>query len=519
MKKVAIALVALLAVTLGVSAEGNADQGKGKTRTLRLEIFDRGNVQPGVLENGPPAQWIQKAFGDPNNIKIEWVTVPRPKEVENLNLMMAAGDAPDLVFTYDAVLLASYANKGGLADLTALMEKAPTLKKFIGPDALAIGQFGGHQYAIPAKRQLAGISGTWIRKDWLDKLGLPIPKTRDEWLNAVRAFKEKDPGNVGDNLAPIGGPGIGMDVNLMYSFFTDLSERGRANWIGPASTRPGRDFSVPGSKEALRFANMLNDEGLLQKDWALWPKNDQLNFQAALSNGYVGTFTNNTAYPWFYNLMGAIEKNAPECVWVPIDPFTNAEGKTYKYVYNPIGIFNMVPASSKNADLVVKYLDWMADLPNLTKVMFGDVGVHYDLDKDGLIIPKKLSGDQVWEAGNILDRAIILNGRPYDSVDKAIKAQTAGWVSAKYPAQVFVDHYKMIEKDGVAPVRIENPPESLANMGVMLMDKAEEMIKKLVVCDPKDFDALYDKYLKEWMDMGAKKVKDDMLAAYDAEHK
>lgn len=509
MRKTAIVLVALLAASLACYA--------APQRTLRIEIFDRGNLQPGVLENGPPAQWIQKAFGDPNNVKIEWVLVPRAKEVEKLQLMMAAGDAPDLCFTYDAVLMASYANQGGLADLSKYVKDAKTLSGFVGKDALDYGVFDGKQYAIPGKRQLLGISGTWIRKDWLDKLGLPLPKTRDEWLKAVRLFKEKDPGNVGANLVPVGDAGLSW--NIMYSFYKPSTERDRSGWIGPSSTQACHDMAIPGTKEALKFGNMLNAEGLLPKDWAIWPKNDMLTLQGLVSNGYVGSFTNNLAYPWFYNLMPAIEKNAPGCVWAPIDPFANAEGKTPKFVYSPIGIFNMVPASSKNADLVVKYLDWLADLKNMTKIMFGDQGVHYDLDKDGLIIPRKLTGEQVWEAGNILDRVIILNGRPYDSIDKAIMAQTAAWVSDKYPAKVFLDHYKMVQKDGVPPVRIANPPDSLSKQGVMLMDKAGEMMKQLLSAKPAEFDAMYDRMLKEWSDMGGAQVKADMIAQYDKEHK
>ncbi|MDP3177868.1 MAG: extracellular solute-binding protein, partial [Spirochaetaceae bacterium] len=309
MKRIAFFVVAILVASLAFAAP---------QRILKLEIFDRGNMQPGVLEGGPPAQWIQKAFGDPNNVKIEWVLVPRPKEVEKLNLMMAAGDAPDLIFTYDAVLVANYANQGGLADLTKHMESAPTLSKFVGKDALAYGVFDGKQYAIPGKRQMLGISGTWIRKDWLDKLGLSVPKTRDEWLAAVKAFKEKDPGKVGANLMPIGDAGLSW--NIAYSFYKTSTERDRAAWVGPSSTRAFHDMAIPGTKEALKYGNMLHNAGLLPKDWALWPKNDMLNLQGAISNGYVGTFTNNLAYPWFYNLIPAIEKNAPECVWVPIDP-------------------------------------------------------------------------------------------------------------------------------------------------------------------------------------------------------
>jgi putative aldouronate transport system substrate-binding protein len=508
----------VLAVLLALSAVGAG----AAPRTLRLEIFDRGNVAAGVLDSGPPAKWIQQAFGDPNNIKIEWVLVPRGQEVAQLNVMMAAGNAADLSFTYDAVLVGSYVAQGGLADLTSFVNRATTLKNWTGKEALDYGTWGGKVYAIPGKRQVLGISGSWIRKDWLDKLGLAIPKTTDQWLAAVRAFRDKDPGKLGDKLVPIGGGfSGGPDLNIMYSFYKPATEREMAAWIGPTSTRPARDLAIPGAKDGLKFCNMLQNEGLIQKDWALWPKNDQVNFPAALVNGYVGAFENNAAFLHAYNHIPTLKKNAPEALYVPIDPFTNAVGKTSKYIYNPIGIFNIVPVFSKNADLVVKYLDWMAQIPNMTKIIYGNEGQHYSLNQDGIIIPKQLTGDAVWEAGNIMDRVIILNGRPYDTLEKVIKAQVLGWLplDERYTTATFMTHYTQLSKDGIAPVRIANPPESLSKLGPMLLDKAEEFIKRIIMAKPSEFDALYDSLLKEWLDMGARQVKEDMLKQYDAEHK
>lgn len=506
MKKGVFLALGLVLLATGLTAQ---------QRTLKIEIFDRGNTPAGWLENGPAAQWIQKEFGDPNKIKIEWVLVPRAKEVEKLNIMMAAGDAPDLAVTYDAVLVSSYVSKGGLQDLTPHLKSATNLTKYLGKDVLDWGVWDGKQFAIPGKRQITGISGTWIRKDWLDKLGMKVPTTTDEFLKAIRAFRDKDPGKIGANLVPYGA--AGGDLNLQYSMYKPSTERDRSGWIGPTSTRPGRDLSIPGTKEYLKLVNQLNAEGLLPKDWALWPKNDILNMQSLVSNGYVGAFTNNANYQWIYNLMPAIQKNSPEAVWVPIDPFVNAEGKTAKYVYSPFGIYAFVPKFSKNADLVVKYLDWMAVNKNLVKLIYGIEGQHYDV-ANGIVVPRKLAGDQAWEL-NIFDRAYILNGRPYEDLQTVIKAQYLPWLDEKYTAQTFIDHNKYISKDGVPPVRLANPPDSLDKQGPMLLDKAEELIKKIVVVPPAEFDRTYEAALKEWLDLGARKVKEDMIKQYDLEHK
>jgi hypothetical protein len=125
----------------------------------------------------------------------------------------------------------------------------------------------------------------------------------------------------------------------------------------------------------------------------------------------------------------------------------------------------------------------------------------------------------VWEAGNVFDRVIILNGRPYDSVEKAIRMQIGSFTDEKYPMATFLQHFNYIQKDGVPPTRLANPPDSLSKLGPMLLDKAEELAKVIFMAKPADFDATFDASLKEWLDMGAAQVKADMLKEYDLEHK
>ena len=44
-------------------------------------------------------------------------------------------------------------------------------------------------------------------------------------------------------------------------------------------------------------------------------------------------------------------------------------------------------------------------------------------------------------------------------------------------------------------------------------------MKKTILAQPKDFDATYEAALKEWLALGAQKVKRDMLNQYDLEHR
>src|SRR5690606_36963252 len=78
--------------------------------TLRIALFDRNNTPHGAppLTNNFMTQYIQEHFGDPNQIRVEFVTIPRAEEVSRLDVLMAANQAPDIIFTYDLPTLYKY---------------------------------------------------------------------------------------------------------------------------------------------------------------------------------------------------------------------------------------------------------------------------------------------------------------------------------------------------------------------------------------------------------------------------
>jgi len=124
------------------------------------------------------------------------------------------------------------------------------------------------------------------------------------------------------------------------------------------------------------------------------------------------------------------------------------------------------------------------------------------------------------EAGNIMDRVIILNGRPYDTIDKVIKAQILPWMAldTRYTHEHFLTHYRYSRR--TAFPRCASPTPRLAEQaGPMLLDKAEEYIKRLIMAKPSEFDADVRPAPEGVDGHGRQQVKDDMLAQYDREHK
>ena len=68
------------------------------------------------------------------------------------------------------------------------------MNKLINKNASIDGKLYGIYRERPLSRQ-----GIVIRKDWLDNLGLDMPKTVDELYETAKAFTEKDPDQNGKN--------------------------------------------------------------------------------------------------------------------------------------------------------------------------------------------------------------------------------------------------------------------------------------------------------------------------------
>ena len=64
----------------------------------------------------------------------------------------------------------------------------------------------------------------WLRKDWMDKLGLSEPHTIDDVVNIVKHFISEDPGNNGEDAS--GKPntvGLAVDTDVQVNVVTAVN--------------------------------------------------------------------------------------------------------------------------------------------------------------------------------------------------------------------------------------------------------------------------------------------------------
>lgn len=116
------------------------------------------------------------------------------------NIMLTNSPLPDIV-QGDKNRINESAVEGAFIPLDELIDQyAPNIKRVLEehPEYVAgSAASDGKLYFIPNLYEGRASMGFYIRKDWLDRLGLSIPTTVDELYEVLKAFREQDPNGNG----------------------------------------------------------------------------------------------------------------------------------------------------------------------------------------------------------------------------------------------------------------------------------------------------------------------------------
>lgn len=264
--------------------------------TLNVEMYDR-SIAGFNVEDCWQLRYIQENFGNPNHIKINWIPVSRWEEGTILSTRLAGGTAPDICMTYGTDLVQQYIDMGGIMPLDDLLaEYGQELTAFLGDEVLQYGQYdvgdGKEQYFLPARRIVVATQSMFIRKDWLEKLGMEVPTNVEELYAYLKAAKEQKLG--GDNTIPYSSDLYAADpfYGWIYQMdaFLDYSQITEEDWVANFKFH----YMLPGAKEALRWMNKFFNEGLVSDYFGI---ENSKQTDSDRVNGYDGFWVGNWDAP------------------------------------------------------------------------------------------------------------------------------------------------------------------------------------------------------------------------------
>jgi putative aldouronate transport system substrate-binding protein len=277
-------------------------------------------------------QWT-RYVKDTLNIDTQYLWTASPQDyTQKVNLAIASNDIPDAMVVTLAQF-AAMAKAGQLEDLTDMYNtySSPAVKQMMDSSqgiALKAVTVNGRIMAIPALQVPDdGYQLMWIRKDWLDKLGLAVPKTMDDIEKVAQAFVSQDPGGNGaGKTIGISGPQNGgamygtflaptnVDFGFDPVFFSYSAYPGF--WLKGADGKAVYGSILPETKTALTELAKLYKEGLIDPQMGV-RKDATEPLDAGLVGIYFGEW-----WSGYYPLPDAI-KNNPKANWqayaVPLD--------------------------------------------------------------------------------------------------------------------------------------------------------------------------------------------------------
>jgi putative aldouronate transport system substrate-binding protein len=518
-----IIIVAVTALPALFASGGRQEQGKtqsGGPVAITVEVFDRG-TDGGKTDptNNAWTQWIKEKVLKDENIQVTFVPISRWTEEQSIIAKMAAQDAPDLCYTYSMDNVRNWGIQDGVYDLSPYVDThLKDMQEMMGEDPSIPGQNliwhsrdvdTGKLYGISNKYVYTSSHNTFIRKDWLDKLGLPVPKTTQQFYDTMVAFK--------NNAAKLGVERVipflmTNDVrwqvyNIFLSFMApNISSKER--WI---NTVAERQLLIPGVKEAYRFLNKMYNDGLIDPDFPLY--GDDTTPSNVIKSGIVGAFQHNWDHPYRQNLQiqTELEKNIPGAKFIPIDPFTNSAGLTPKRGSPAAGgLIFFIPKSSKNPEAALRYANWLCRYENYHFLQFGNEGVNHT-KVNGIEIPLTATGAWIQNSGVNIDYTMSLNGYvvPAEHFGQVLAASYPG-----IPPDDITAAYKISSTNAKPEPYVPATILSIAATRQVLVDKEKNLSVNLIVSKPNDFDRVWDTGIKDWLDSGAQSVIDEQRAKY-----
>jgi putative aldouronate transport system substrate-binding protein len=278
---------------------------------------------------------------------------------QRVTLAIASDDLPDLLLLGDRAQLNQLMISGMAEDLTGLFDQyaSPLFKaeaKTYGDtleQSMYTTFYEGRQYAISDLFLGAQDSLFWVREDWRLKLGLPEPKTTQDFINLAKAFVDHDMAGRGmtvgievqNQLAGYYNAAVTLDpfFNEVGAYPRQWHDDGRGNLIYGSI--------APQAKEALRVVRDMYAQKIIPQDFAT------RDWQASLAAGYSGVAIG----PWWIPIwpLNYTVQNDPSAIWQVYNWKGTRTGKFHSYQQNWNTAWGVIRKGYEHPEVLIKLLN------------------------------------------------------------------------------------------------------------------------------------------------------------------
>ena len=309
-------------------------------------------------------------------------------------LLLQKSNLADIVQVPDLDANAEYINAGVFTKLDQYMEYMPNFKRYLelNPTIKAsLTAEDGHIYYVPQTVHTANYQPCIMYNlEWLDKLGLKVPTTLDQFIEVLRAFKKTDMnGNkiadevplsiTADFLPYMFGPAFGLE--LVNGFYAD------ENGVVHYSYCEDENY-----KAYLKFLNQLYTEGLLETDFSSLTRD---NIVQRCKNNQTGVIFD---FSWQMSSLYSAqysEYDGSKPIFYGAQPLSGKYQGYYIGRNEISGLFGVMTSSDKIIDSV-KLLDYIMSEDAQKLYCWGIEGESYIVNNNGEKEFTEKASDDTW---------------------------------------------------------------------------------------------------------------------------
>lgn len=326
-----------------------------------------------TMNSTPFKKELEKQTG----IRVKYVHPPWDQANQNFSLMIASNDLPDII-EYDWKQYAGGVEKAiqdnAIIDLKpildsvsphlkAFLEKNPEIEKNLRSDT---GQYGFYPFVRDGE-MLTTFRGAVIRKDILDRAGVAMPETIEEWELALRTLKNA---------------GIEIPITIMFS--NDMLDTvgpflGAFGICGGFYQENGKVKFGAYERNFTQFVKKMNqwyEEGLLDRQFHT---TSPARYEQQLANGQLGAVFA-TAGGNMGSWIPVVSQSIPGAVLAPVKYPAAEKGQRAKYGHKTLELEGKGAAIStqcKDVEMAARLLDYAYSEEGSMLYNFGIEGESY----------------------------------------------------------------------------------------------------------------------------------------------
>lgn len=348
-------------------------------------LFQYPGFFQGFFPNGWGASDFWTEFGEATNTIWELQEISNMAWTENVNLLSASGELPDVVVnignSYNGGLSAAIRDEI-IIDIAPLIEEnSPNYFHYVTQDDYTLkttltdeGEMGA---MYPLTKEPDPITdGLWIRQDWLDELDMDIPNDPESLRTVLRAFADNFGADIGFfQMVRVGDSTIGPAAEGIWNAF------GPVNYYLDDAGKIQASFMQDYYYEYLAYLQSLANEGLFLTSSMTDRKAPDM-----FASGSIGIEGDSVSNVPSYTALLSEEEQA-KIKLVPMaalgEPTEFGEDQSLISGANSGGGNVSISTNCEKPEIVLKAFDYLYTEPGSILSIYGIEGQSYELDADG----------------------------------------------------------------------------------------------------------------------------------------